>query len=140
MLETNVTGAFNCTRAVAPAMRAQRYGKIVNIASHLALRPGFGISNYATSKAALIGLTRSTAVELGASNVNVNAVAPGFVRTEALTKLPPEVLARAEKSAILGRVAEPEDVARVVVFLCSDEARHVTGQVILVDGGLTLGS
>ncbi|MCH8144861.1 MAG: 3-oxoacyl-ACP reductase FabG [Gemmatimonadetes bacterium] len=140
VLETNVTGAFNCTRAVAPAMRAQRYGKIVNIASHLALRPGFGISNYATSKAALIGLTRSTAVELGASNVNVNAVAPGFIRTEALTKLPPEVLERAEKSAILGRVAEPEDVARVVVFLCSDDARHVTGQVILVDGGLTLGS
>lgn len=140
VLETNVTGAFNCTRAVAPAMRAQRYGKIVNIASHLAMRPGFGISNYATSKAALIGLTRSTAVELGASNVNVNAVAPGFIRTEALSKLPPEVLERAEKSAILGRVAEPEDVARVVVFLCSDEARHVTGQVILVDGGLTLGS
>ncbi len=74
------------------------------------------------------------------SNVNVNAVAPGFIRTEALGKVPPEVLDRAEKSALLGRVAEPEDVARVAVFLCSDDARHITGQVILVDGGLTLGS
>ena len=140
VLDTNVTGAFNCTRAVAPYYRAQRFGRIVNIASHQALRPGFGVSNYATSKAALIGLTRSCAVELGASNVTVNAVAPGFVRTEMLARLPREVLERAEKSAVLGRVADPEDVARVVVFLCSDDARHVTGQVILVDGGLTLGS
>lgn len=140
VLETNVTGAFNCTRAVAPVFRGQRYGKIVNIASHQAVQPGFGVSNYATSKAALIGLTKSTAVELGPSNVNVNAVAPGFVRTEMLSKLPAEILERAEKSALLGRVAEPEDVARVVAFLCSDDARHVTGQVILVDGGLTLGS
>ena len=140
VMDTNVTGAFNCTRAVAPYYRAQRFGRIVNIASHQALRPGFGVSNYATSKAALIGLTRSCAVELGASNVTVNAVAPGFVRTEMLARLPREVLERAEKSAVLGRVADPEDVARVVVFLCSDDARHVTGQVILVDGGLTLGS
>ena len=140
VLDTNVTGAFNCTRAVAPYYRAQRFGRIVNIASHQAFRPGFGVSNYATSKAALIGLTRSCAVELGASNVTVNAVAPGFVRTEMLARLPREVLERAEKSAVLGRVADPEDVARVVVFLCSDDARHVTGQVILVDGGLTLGS
>ena len=140
VLDTNVTGAFNCTRAVAPYYRAQRFGRIVNIASHQALRPGFGVSNYATSKAALIGLTRSCAVELGASNVTVNAVAPGFVRTEMLARLPREVLERAEKSAVLGRVADPEDVARVVAFLCSDDARHVTGQVILVDGGLTLGS
>ncbi len=140
VLDTNVTGAFNCTRAVAPVFRAQHYGRIVNVASHQAFRPGFGVSNYATSKAALVGLTKSAAVELGPSNVNVNAVAPGFVRTEMLSKLPPEVLERAEKSAVLGRVAEPEDVARVVAFLCSDDARHVTGQVILVDGGLTLGS
>ena len=139
VLDTNVTGAFNCTRAVAPEFRSQHFGKIVNIASHQGLQPGFGVSNYATSKAAIIGLTKSSAVELGASNVNVNAVAPGFVRTEMLSRLPKEVLERAEKSALLGRVAEPEDVARVVVFLCSDEARHVTGQVILVDGGMTLG-
>ena len=140
VLETNVTGAFNCTRAVAPWYREQHFGRIVNITSHQALRPSFGVSNYATSKAALIGLTRSSAVELGPSNVTVNAVAPGFVRTEMLSRLPSEILERAEKSAVLGRIAEPEDVARVVVFLCSDDARQITGQVILVDGGLTLGS
>jgi 3-oxoacyl-[acyl-carrier protein] reductase len=140
VMETNVTGAFNCIQAVAPAMRAQRYGKIVNIASHQAFRPGFGITNYAASKAALIGLTKSAAVDLGSSNINVNAVAPGFVKTELLTKLPREVLERAERESILGRVAEPEDVARVVTFLCSEAARHITGQTIVVDGGLTLAS
>jgi 3-oxoacyl-[acyl-carrier protein] reductase len=126
--------------AVAPHLRAQRYGKIVNISSHQAFRPGFGITNYVASKAALIGLTKAAAVDLGSSNINVNAVAPGFVKTELLTKLPREILERAEHESVLGRVAEPEDVARVVAFLCSEAARHITGQTILVDGGLTLGS
>jgi len=140
VLDTNVTGAFNCLHAVAPHLRAQRYGKIVNISSHQAFRPGFGITNYAASKAALIGLTKAAAVDLGSSNINVNAVAPGFVKTELLAKLPREILERAEHESVLGRVAEPEDVARVVAFLCSEAARHITGQTILVDGGLTLGS
>jgi 3-oxoacyl-[acyl-carrier protein] reductase len=140
VMETNVTGAFHCTQAVASIFRAQHFGKIVNIASHQAFQPGFGVANYAASKAALIGLTKSTAVELGPSNVNANAVAPGFVRTEMLSSLPSEILDQAEKGAVLGRVAEPEDIARVVRFLCSEDARHVTGQVIVVDGGLTLGS
>lgn len=138
VLDTNVTGAFHCLRAVSPTLRKQHYGKIVNVASHQAYTPGFGIANYAASKAALIGLTRSAAVDLGAANVNVNAVAPGFVRTEMIAKLPPEMVERAEKESLLGRVAEPEDVAHVVTFLCSEEARHITGQVIVVDGGLTL--
>jgi 3-oxoacyl-[acyl-carrier protein] reductase len=140
VLDTNVTGAFNCIRAVAQPMRAQRFGKIVNVASHQAFRPGFGIANYAASKAALIGLTKSAAVDLGPSNINVNAIAPGFVKTELLSKLPREVLERAEHESVLGRVAEPEDVSRVIAFLCSDGARHITGQVIVVDGGLTLAS
>jgi 3-oxoacyl-[acyl-carrier protein] reductase len=140
VLDTNVTGAFNCIRAVAGPMRAQRFGKIVNVASHQALRPGFGVANYAASKAALIGLTKSAAVDLGPSNINVNAVAPGFVKTDLLSKLPREVLERAEHESVLGRVAEPEDVARVIAFLCSEAARHITGQVIVVDGGLTLAS
>ena len=79
-------------------------------------------------------------MDLGSSNINVNAVAPGFVKTELLTKLPAEVLERAEHESILGRVAEPEDIARVVSFLCSEAARHITGQTIIVDGGLTLAS
>ena len=139
VLETNVTGAFHCIRALAPTFRKQHYGKIVSIASHQAHTPGVGIANYAASKPAPIGPTRAAAVDLGAANVNVNAVAPGFVRTEMLAKLPPEVLERAEKESLLGRVAEPEDIAHVVTFLCSDEARHITGQVVVVDGGLTLG-
>jgi len=138
VLETNVTGAFNCIRAVTPVFRSQRYGKIVNVSAHQAEHPGFGVANYASSKAALIGLTRAAAVELGPTNINVNAVAPGFVRTERLSMLPPEVVDRAEKSSVLGRVAEPEDIARVIAFLCSDEARHITGQTITVDGGMSL--
>ena len=138
VMDTNVSGAFNCIHAVAPYMRAQRFGKIVNVASHQAFRPGFGIANYAASKAALIGLTKAAAVDLGSAGINVNAVAPGFVKTELLTQLPREVLERAEHESVLGRVAEPEDVSRVILFLCSDAARHITGQVIVVDGGLTL--
>ncbi len=138
VIDTNLTGAFNCTSAVAPVFRAQRSGKIVNVSSHLAGHPGFGVASYAASKAGLEGLTRAVAVELGPSNVNVNAVAPGFIRTERLSLLPPEVIDKARKSSVLGRIAEPEDVARVISFLCSEEARHITGQVLVVDGGLSL--
>ncbi|HZE74361.1 MAG TPA: SDR family NAD(P)-dependent oxidoreductase [Gemmatimonadales bacterium] len=138
VMETNVTGAFHCIRTVAPTFRQQRYGKIVNVSAHQADRPGFGVANYAASKAGLLGLTRAAAVELGPSNVNVNAVAPGFVRTERMMMLPKEVIERAQKSSILGRVAEPDDVAHVVSFLCSEKARHITGQTITVDGGLSL--
>jgi 3-oxoacyl-[acyl-carrier protein] reductase len=137
-MATNVTGAFHCIRAASPIFRAQHYGKIVNISAHQAERPGFGVANYASSKAALLGLTRAAAVELGPSNVNVNAVAPGFIRTERMGMLPREVVERVQRSSVLGRVAEPEDVAHVVSFLCSDEARHITGQTIVVDGGLSL--
>jgi 3-oxoacyl-[acyl-carrier protein] reductase len=138
VVDTNVTGAFNCIRAVAPIFRSQHFGKIVSVSAHQAERPGFGVANYAASKAALLGLTRAAAVELGPSNVNVNAVAPGFIRTERMRMLPKEVVERAQKSSVLGRVAEPEDVAHVIAFLCSDEARHITGQTIVVDGGLSL--
>lgn len=138
VLDTNVTGAFNCIRAAAPVFRKQHFGKIVSVSAHQAGRPGFGVANYAASKAALEGLTRAAAVELGPSNVNVNAVAPGFIRTERMMMLPREVIERAQKSSVLGRVAEPEDVAHVITFLCSDEARHITGQTLVVDGGLSL--
>jgi 3-oxoacyl-[acyl-carrier protein] reductase len=138
VLDTNVTGSFNCIRAVAPIFRSQHYGKIVSVSAHQAERPGFGVANYAASKAALLGLTRAAAVELGPANVNVNAVAPGFIRTERMAMLPSEVIERARKSSVLGRVAEPDDVAHVISFLCSDSARHITGQTIVVDGGLSL--
>jgi 3-oxoacyl-[acyl-carrier protein] reductase len=138
VLDTNITGSFNCLRAVASTLREQRYGKIVNIASHQYARPGFGVSNYVTSKAAIVGLTKSAAVELGPYNVNVNAVAPGFLRTDLVEALPGHVLEEAERRAALCRLGDPEDVAPLVIFLSSDDARHITGQVITVDGGETL--
>jgi 3-oxoacyl-[acyl-carrier protein] reductase len=139
VVRTNLDGAFFFTREVAPCMRAQEYGKIVNVTSVHGLRSEFGISNYASSKAGLIGLTRSAAVELGPRNINVNAVAPGYIRTTRLTDgVSPEILDRARENAPLGRLGDPQDVAGVVLFLCSESARHMTGVVIPVDGGYLL--
>jgi 3-oxoacyl-[acyl-carrier protein] reductase len=136
VLATNLTGAFNMIRAVAPIFRAQQYGKIVNITSVHGMRSEFGLANYASSKAGMIGLTRSAAVELGPSNINVNAVAPGYIRTTRLTDgVAPEILDRARERSVLGRLGDPQDVANVVVFLCSENARHVTGVIVPVDGG-----
>lgn len=139
VLRTNLDGAFYFTRAVAPAFRAQEHGKIVNVASVHGIRPEFGLANYSASKAGLIGLTKSTAVELGPRNVNVNAVAPGYIRTTQLTeRVPAEILDRARERSVLGRLGDPRDVASVVLFLCSEAARHLTGAVIPVDGGYLL--
>lgn len=139
VVRTNLDGAFYFTRAVAPIMRAQEYGKIVNIASVHGIRSVFGISNYAASKAGLVGLTQSSAVELGPRNINVNAVAPGYIRTTRLTEsVPPDVLDRAREQSALGRLGDPQDVASVVLFLCSESARHITGAVIPIDGGYLL--
>ncbi|RMH11780.1 MAG: 3-oxoacyl-ACP reductase FabG [Gemmatimonadetes bacterium] len=139
VLETNLYGTFYCTRAVAPYMRAQEWGKIVNVASVHGFRSEFGISNYAASKAAIISFTRASALELGSRNINVNAVAPGYIRTTRLTEgVPAEHLDRARELSALGRLGDPQDVAGVVLFLCSEAARHITGAVIPVDGGYRL--
>jgi 3-oxoacyl-[acyl-carrier protein] reductase len=138
VVDTNLTGAFNMIRSVAPIFRAQHYGKIVNVSSIMATKPGFGVANYAASKAGLIGLTHAAAVELGPANVNVNAVAPGFVKTEMTQHLGEELIARARGQTPLGRIAEPDDVAQLIVFLCTDASRHITGEIIRVDGGQTL--
>lgn len=139
VVRTNLDGAFFFTRAVAPFMRSQEYGKIVNVTSVHGIRSEFGISNYASSKAGLIGLTRSAAVELGSRNINVNAVAPGYIRTTRLTDgVPSEILDKAREQAALGRLGDPQDVAGVVLFLCSEAARHISGVVIPVDGGYLL--
>ena len=138
VLETNVTGAFNCIRAVAPVFRAQHYGKIVNVSAHQAERPGFGVVQLRGQQGGAAGPHPRRGGRAGPANVNVNAVAPGFIRTERMAMLPPEVIERAQKSSVLGRVAEPEDVAQVISFLCSEAARHITGQTIVVDGGLSL--
>lgn len=136
VLDTNLTGAFHMIRAVAPYFRRQSEGKIVNVSSVHAIRSEFGLANYSASKAGLLGLTRSAALELGPSNVNVNAVAPGYIRTTRLTNgIPAELLDRARDGSALGRLGDPQDVANVVLFLCSEHARHITGVSIPVDGG-----
>lgn len=136
VIDTNLSGAFYFTRAAAPYFRAQEYGKIVFVSSVHGLSSEFGLANYCSSKAGLIGLTRSTAVELGPSNVNVNAVAPGYIRTTQLTEgVPAEILDSARARSALGRLGDPQDVASVILFLCSEVARHITGAVIPVDGG-----
>ena len=135
VIETNLKGAFNYIRAAAPLFKEAGAGKIVAIASINGLRGKFGQANYAASKAGLIALVKTAARELGRYGVRANAVAPGLVRTEMARKLPPEFVQAAERESALGRIAEPEEVASVVVFLCSDAARHVTGQCVVVDGG-----
>jgi 3-oxoacyl-[acyl-carrier protein] reductase len=138
VLTANLKGAFNYARAVAGVMRAQGSGKIVNVASIEAFRGRFGLSNYAASKAGLVGFTRAAAADLGRDGVNVNCVAPGFTRTRMTAKLPDEILEEAARSSVFGRIAEPEEIAPVVAFLCTDAARYITGEVIKVDGGQTL--
>jgi len=136
VLRSNLDGAFFFIRAVSPFLRAQEYGKIVNITSVHGIRSEFGISNYASSKAGLIGLTQSASIELGPKNINVNAVAPGYIRTTRLTDtIPSEILDAARERSSLGRLGDPQDVAGVVLFLCSEAARHITGTTIPVDGG-----
>ena len=125
-----------CRSAVTRGMMKRRSGRIINISSVVGVTGNKGQANYAASKAGLIGLTRSAAVELGPSNINVNAVAPGYIRTTRLTAgVSPEVLDRARDRTVLGRLGDPQDVASVVVFLCSERARHITGAVVPVDGG-----
>jgi 3-oxoacyl-[acyl-carrier protein] reductase len=139
VLDTNLSGAFYFIRAVAPILRRQEWGKIVNVASVHGVRGEFGLANYVSSKAGLIGLTRSAAVELGPKNINVNAVAPGYIRTTQLTEqVPAEILDRAREKSVLGRLGDPQDVAQLVLFLCSEGARHITGAVVPVDGGYLL--
>lgn len=135
VLDVNLKGCFAYARAAAPVLRERRGGRIVFIASINGLRGKAGQANYAASKAGIIALGKTLARELGRSNVTVNVVAPGMVRTGMTEALPGEVVQRAVDETVLGRIATPEDIADAVVFLCSERARHVTGAVLRVDGG-----
>ncbi|MBW1954343.1 MAG: SDR family oxidoreductase [Deltaproteobacteria bacterium] len=137
VIEVNLKGYFNFTRHTAPLLKDQKYGKIINITSINGLRGKFGQSNYSASKAGIIGFTKALAKELGAFNVNVNAVAPGLIETPMLTQSEArdKIVDMAMAEIVLKRVGTPEDLANVVVFLASNKARHITGEVIKVDGG-----
>lgn len=135
VLSVNLTGAFNVARALTPAMREAGYGRIVNITSINGLRGNFGQANYSAAKAGLIGLTKTMARELGPRGVTVNAVAPGMVLTEMTHTLPAEVLAKAKAECLLPAMVESEDIANAVLFLLSDSARMITGEVLRVSAG-----
>jgi 3-oxoacyl-[acyl-carrier protein] reductase len=135
VIQVDLKGTFNYVRAVAPIFREQGGGKIVNITSINGLRGKFGQTNYSAAKAGVIGFTKACARELGRSSVNVNAVAPGLIETEMVKEAPESVREMALAEIVLGRLGLPEEVAYVVTFLCSEKARHITGQVIQVDGG-----
>ena len=135
VLNVNLTGAFNMIRAVAPLMAGQRFGRIVNITSINGMRGKFGQANYAAAKSGLIGLTKTAAREFGKKGITVNAVAPGMVMTDMARALPEEILARAVAEAALPELADPQDVSNAVLFLLSDAARAITGEVLRVDAG-----
>ena len=135
VLNVNLTGAFNMIRAVAPSMAAQGFGRIVNITSINGMRGKFGQANYAAAKAGLIGLTKTAAREFGKKGVTVNAVAPGMVMTDMARALPAEILSRAVAEAALTELADPHDIGNAVLFLLSDAARAITGEVLRVDAG-----
>ena len=136
VIDINLTGTFNCCQAVIRYMMKQRWGRIVNITSVVAETGNAGQVNYSASKAGILGLTKSLARELGSRNICVNAVAPGFVETDMTSSVPDKGREKIRNQIPLLRLGTPEDVAGVVVFLVSEEADYITGQVIRVNGGL----
>mgnify|MGYP001049744462 FL=1 len=140
VIGVNLRGAFICTRAVAPAMIRQNSGRIINTSSIIGLYGNFGQTNYAASKAGIIGMTRVWARELGRYNITVNAVAAGFIETDMVHQMPPKILEMMVQRTPLKRLGKPEEIANVFLFLASDQASFITGSVIAVDGGTVLGT
>lgn len=138
VIDVNLTGVFNCTKCVSAYMVEQNYGRIINTSSVVALYGNFGQTNYVATKAALIGMTKTLARELGRKGVTVNAVAPGFIATEMVAKMPETVLAGMRDKTPVGRLGKPEEIAAAYLFLASDEAAFINGTVLSVDGGVTI--
>lgn len=139
VLDVNLHGVYNCTRAAVRPMLKQRYGRIVSVSSIVALTGNVGQTNYAAAKAALIGFTKSLARELAGRNITVNVVAPGYIRTDMTDQLSQQLQEKYIAQIPMGRVGDPEDVAYAVAFLASDESKYITGHTLVVDGGLTMG-
>jgi 3-oxoacyl-[acyl-carrier protein] reductase len=138
VLDTNLKGTFLCTKAVSKLMLRQRSGKIVNVASVMGIMGNAGQANYSASKGGVIALTKTTAKELGSRGVNVNAVAPGFIQTVMTQEMPEQAKKDIEKQIPLQRLGTPDDVAKAILFLCSEAASYITGQVINIDGGMVM--
>ena len=137
VIEVNLFGTYNMSKAVVPYMMERRYGKIVSAASIACIKGNFGQSNYAASKAAIMSFTRSLGRELGKYNINVNAIAPGFIRTAMTDKIPPNIMQEKIASIPMRRTGEVEDVAAAYLFLASDDASFVNATTLIVDGGMS---
>jgi len=135
VISVDLKGTFNFIRAAAPIFKEQKSGKIVNVTSINGMRGRFGQSNYTAAKAGVIGLTKTLAIEMGRSQVNVNAVAPGLIETDMISNMPEDFKKRSRAETVFDRLGTPEEVAYLVTFLCSEKARHITGEIIKVDGG-----
>jgi 3-oxoacyl-[acyl-carrier protein] reductase len=138
VIDVNLSGVFNCTKCVAPHMIANGFGRIINTSSVVALYGNFGQTNYVATKAGLIGMTKTWSRELGRKGVNVNAVAPGFIATDMVMKMPEKVLDAMKAKVPLQRLGKPEEIAKAYLFLASDDSTYVNGTVISVDGGMTI--
>ena len=138
VIAVNLKGTFICTKLASKVILKQRFGKIVNLASIIGLMGNAGQASYAASKAGIIGLTKSVAKELAPRGVCVNAIAPGFIKTEMTARLPEETIKRMLSAIPLGRLGEPKDVANLALFLSSESSSYITGQVIQVDGGMLM--
>lgn len=138
VIDVNLTGTFNVTQKISKKMLRQRFGSIVNISSVIGLMGNYGQANYAASKGGIISLTKTCAKEFGARGIRVNAIAPGFIRTEMTKNLPDDVVAKYSQQIPLKSLGSPKDVANLCLFLASDKSKYITGQVIQVDGGLLM--
>lgn len=138
VLNVNLTGVFNCTKAAAPAMIENGYGRIISTSSVVGIYGNFGQTNYVATKSGIIGMTKVWARELGKKGITVNVVAPGFIATEMVNSVPEKVLQMMREKTPVGRLGEPIDIAKAYLFLASDDASYVNGAVLSVDGGLVI--